>query len=77
MRSTKLGPEMGLSQLWLAHGAHLVRIRNFGTSPEISAQIMNGLKGLAAEMGAGLEITAFSYPRCVAWPDVETSRKMP
>lgn len=59
-------PEGKLRQM-LAHGAHLIRIRNFGLSPEISARVMEGLKGLAAEMGAGLEISAFAFsPRGMA-----------
>ena len=59
-------PEGKLRQM-LAHGAHLIRIRSFGSSPEISARVMEGLKGLAAEMEAGLEISAFAFsPRGMA-----------
>lgn len=59
-------PEGKLRQM-LAHGAHLLRIRNFGSSPEISSRVMEGLKGLAAEMGAGLEISAYAFsPRGMA-----------
>ncbi|MDB6092755.1 MAG: thrC 1 [Verrucomicrobia bacterium] len=59
-------PEGKLRQM-LAYGARLVRIRNFGTSPAISAQVMNGLRGLAAELDAGLEISAFAFsPRGMA-----------
>lgn len=59
-------PEGKLRQM-LAHGAHLMRIRNFGSSPEISGQVMEGLKALAQEMGAGLEISAYAFsPRGMA-----------
>lgn len=59
-------PEGKLRQM-LAYGARLVRIRNFGSSPKISGEVMNGLKGLAAEMQAGLEISAFVFsPRGMA-----------
>ena len=59
-------PEGKLRQM-LAYGARLVRIKNFGSSPGISAEVMNGLKGLAAEMSAGLEISAFVFsPRGMA-----------
>jgi threonine synthase len=59
-------PEGKLRQM-LAYGARLVRIRNFGSSPGISAEVMNGLKGLAAELNAGLEISAFAFsPRGMA-----------
>ncbi len=51
-------PEGKLRQM-MAYGAHLIRIRNFGTSPEISAQVMQGLRSLATELQAGLEISAF------------------
>lgn len=59
-------PEGKLRQM-LAYGAHLVRIRRFGSSPGISAEVMRGLQGLAAEMNAGLEISAFAFsPRGMA-----------
>jgi threonine synthase len=59
-------PEGKLRQM-LAYGARLVRIRHFGSSPGISAEVMNGLKGLAMEMEAGLEISAFAFsPRGMA-----------
>ena len=53
-------PEGKLRQM-LAYGAHLVRIRRFGSSPGISADVMRGLQGLAGEMHAGLEISAFAF----------------
>lgn len=59
-------PEGKLRQM-LAYGAHLVRIRRFGSSPGISAEVMHGLQGLAAELHAGLEISAFAFsPRGMA-----------
>lgn len=59
-------PEGKLRQM-LAYGARLVRIRNFGSSPKISGEVMNGLRGLAEEMQAGLEISAFVFsPRGMA-----------
>jgi threonine synthase len=59
-------PEGKLRQM-LAHGAHLIRIRNFGSSPEVSGRVMEGLKGLAREMAAGLEISAYAFsPRGMA-----------
>lgn len=53
-------PEGKLRQM-LAHGAHLIRIRQFGSSPEVSGRVMDGLKELAGEMGAGLEISAYTF----------------
>jgi len=43
----------------LARGAHPIRIRNLDSSPQFSGRVMEGLKGLAGEMGAGLEISAY------------------
>ncbi|MBL9215687.1 MAG: pyridoxal-phosphate dependent enzyme [Opitutaceae bacterium] len=53
-------PEGKLRQM-LAYGAKLYRIRNFGTSPVMSKAVMDGLGGLAAELGAAVEISAFVY----------------
>ncbi len=53
-------PEGKLRQM-LAYGAQLVRIKRFGSSPEVSSQVMNGLQDLARSLGAGLEISAFHF----------------
>ena len=59
-------PEGKLRQM-RAYGAHLFRIRNFGVSPTSTAEVMHGLKRLAAELDAGFEITAFVFsPRGMA-----------
>jgi threonine synthase len=59
-------PDGKLRQM-LAYGARLIRIRDFGTSPSVSADVMGGLRDLAAELGAGLEISAFHFsPRGMA-----------
>lgn len=53
-------PEGKLRQM-RAYGAELLRIRNFGSSPRVSAAVMDGLRGLAQEFSAGLEISAYHY----------------
>jgi threonine synthase len=59
-------PEGKLRQM-RAYGAHLFRIKNFGASPEVSNEVMHGLRGLAGELGAGYEISAFALsPRGMA-----------
>ncbi|MFN5559141.1 MAG: pyridoxal-phosphate dependent enzyme [Opitutaceae bacterium] len=59
-------PEGKLRQM-RAYGAHLLRIRDFGVAPALSAVVMNGLRGLAAEVEAGFEISAFVFsPRGMA-----------
>jgi len=59
-------PEGKLRQM-RAYGANLLRIRDFGSSPTVSAAVMQGLRGLAAELGAGFEISAFALsPRGMA-----------
>jgi threonine synthase len=59
-------PEGKLRQM-RAYGAHLLRIKNFGVSPEVSTGVMQGLRGLAEELKAGYEISAFALsPRGMA-----------
>jgi threonine synthase len=59
-------PEGKLRQM-RAYGANLLRIRDFGSSPTVSAAVMQGLRGLAADLGAGFEISAFALsPRGMA-----------
>lgn len=53
-------PEGKLRQM-AAYGAKLFRIRNFGVSPSVSGEVMAGLGGLAAELKAGYEISAFTF----------------
>lgn len=53
-------PEGKLRQM-LAYGARLVPIREFGKSPRVTADVMGGLRELAAEMNAALEISAFAF----------------
>jgi len=52
-------PEGKLRQM-LAYGAHLFRIKNFGSSPSVNSEVINGLRGLAGDLGAGFEISAFA-----------------
>ncbi len=59
-------PEGKLRQM-RAYGARLFRIRNFGASPTVSAEVMHGLRDLAEELGAGFEVSAFALsPRGMA-----------
>ena len=59
-------PEGKLRQM-RAYGAQLIRIKNFGLSPAVSADVMQGLGGLAEELRAGYEISAFAFsPRGMA-----------
>jgi len=59
-------PEGKLRQM-RAYGAQLLRIRDFGSSPTVSDTVMRGLGGLADEVGAGFEISAFALsPRGMA-----------
>lgn len=53
-------PEGKLRQM-RAYGAHLIRIRNFGTSPAVIDEVMAGLRGLADEVGAGFEVSAYCF----------------
>ncbi len=52
-------PEGKLRQM-LAHGARLYRIREFGASPAVNSAVFGGLRELAAQTGASLEISAFA-----------------
>ncbi len=59
-------PEGKLRQM-LAYGARLYRIRDFGSSPAMNTEVFTGLRALADELGAGLEISAFALsPRGMA-----------
>lgn len=59
-------PEGKLRQM-RAYGAQLFRIKRFGASPTVSAEVMSGLRGLATELDAGYEISAFALsPRGMA-----------
>jgi threonine synthase len=59
-------PEGKLRQM-RAYGAHLVRIKNFGVSPAVNDEVMNGLRDLADDVGAGFEISAYRFsPRGMA-----------
>jgi threonine synthase len=59
-------PEGKLRQM-RAYGAQLFRLKNFGASPEVSTGVMQGLRLLADEMGAGYEISAYALsPRGMA-----------
>jgi threonine synthase len=59
-------PDGKLKQM-LSYGAHLTRIAGFGASPETNIQVMGGLKDLAVELNAGLEISAYTFsPRGMA-----------
>jgi threonine synthase len=53
-------PEGKLRQM-RAYGARLFRLRGFGSRPDVNVAVMDGLRGLAADLGAGLEISAFAY----------------
>jgi threonine synthase len=59
-------PEGKLRQM-RAYGAQLIRIKNFGSSPAVIDEVMTGLRGLASELGAGFEVSAFCFsPRGMA-----------
>jgi threonine synthase len=59
-------PEGKLRQM-RAYGAQLIRIRNFGSSPAVITEVMQGLRELAVELNAGLEISAYRFsPRGMA-----------
>lgn len=59
-------PEGKLRQM-RAHGAHLIRIRDFGAAPAVTDAVLAGLRGLADEVGAGFEVSAFCFsPRGMA-----------
>jgi threonine synthase len=53
-------PEEKLLQM-RAYGARLVRIRGFGADPDHTVTVMEGLRSLAAEWGASLEISAYRF----------------
>jgi threonine synthase len=59
-------PEGKLRQM-RAYGAHLIRVKDFGMSPAVTVEVMSGLRGLASEVGAGFEISAFCFsPRAMS-----------
>jgi threonine synthase len=59
-------PEGKLRQM-LAYGARLYRIRNFGSSPVVNDAVFAGLRTLADELHAALEISAYAWsPRGMA-----------
>jgi len=59
-------PEGKLRQM-LAYGAHLFRIRDFGSSPAVNDAVFEGLRTLAKELNAGMEISAYAWsPRGMA-----------
>jgi threonine synthase len=59
-------PEGKLRQM-RAYGAQLIRIRDFGSSPAVITEVMQGLGELAVELNAGLEISAYRFsPRGMA-----------
>jgi len=59
-------PEGKLRQM-RAYGAQLIRIRNFGSSPAVITEVMQGLQELASELNAGFEISAYRFsPRGMA-----------
>jgi len=45
----------------LAYGSTLKRVRGFGMSAEVTEQVMNLLRERAAQQGAALQISAFTY----------------
>ena len=53
-------PESKLRQM-LAYGAKLFRIRRFGPDPQVTQEIVDGMKELADFLGADLQISAFSF----------------
>jgi len=59
-------PEGKLRQM-RAYGAHLYRLKDFGSSPALTAEVMQGLGMLAQELNAGYEISAYLFsPRGMA-----------
>lgn len=55
------GAPAGKLRQMLAYGARLFRIRGFGAQPDVTSHVMNGLRNLADELSAGLEISAFMF----------------
>lgn len=53
-------PEGKLKQM-MAYGAHLFRVKDFGTNPEITSTVMNGLFELADSLQGKVEISAFCF----------------
>ena len=53
-------PQGKLRQM-LAYGARLFRIRDFGSSPEVTREVMGGLPVLAQALQADVLISAFAY----------------
>jgi len=59
-------PEGKLRQMQ-AYGARLFRLKNFGSSPAVTSEVMQGLGTLAEELEAGYEISAYFFsPRGMA-----------
>jgi threonine synthase len=63
------------------YGAELIRIRGFGTDADITLDVANQLKHLAASLGTDLQISAFAYAadgmagvQSIAW---ELTEQMP
>lgn len=52
-------PEGKLRQM-RAYGAELFRVKDFGASPRVNAEVMGGLGYLARELDTGYEISAFA-----------------
>lgn len=53
-------PEGKLLQMQ-AYGARLIRIQGFGVNPEHTISVMEGLRALASEVSASLEISAYRF----------------
>jgi threonine synthase len=61
------GAPQGKLRQMRAHGARLVRIRGFGSSAAVNAEVIEGLRVLAAGLDAGFEVSAFACsPRGMA-----------
>ena len=61
------GAPAGKLRQMRAHGARLFRLRGFGLSASVNTEVIGGLRLLAAELGAGFEISAFACsPRGMA-----------
>ncbi|MCF3650459.1 pyridoxal-phosphate dependent enzyme [Synoicihabitans lomoniglobus] len=59
-------PEGKLRQM-RAYGAHLLRIRGFGASPDVTLEVMTGLGALARQLDGGVEVSAYAIsPRGMA-----------
>ena len=52
---------LGKLQQMLAYGAHIYRVRRFGTDPEITTHVFDTLQRLGERPDTALQVSAFKY----------------